>query len=121
MASKSQAPMPAEPALPAYVRVGHEDIKIERATREELIDAEGEFDSRKQRIRLGDWLPPQQAAETMLHELDHAIWPHGGVLLIGDIEENHVGRLSPARAQLMRDNEALFDWIRHNLRGTRDA
>jgi hypothetical protein len=108
----------SKPTLPRSVRVGHQDIKIRLASRKALVDAYGDYDAEKQRIRIGKWQKRQRMAETVLHELDHAMWP-ATRWMVGDVEENVVTSLSSMRAQVMADNEELYDWLRHALRKRR--
>ena len=102
--------MPAAPKLPASIKVGHRDISIQLADDDELDGAFGDYLASKQRIRLAKDRMLQGMAETLLHELDHAIWPDHWTL-VGDVEETFVSALAPRRAALMRDNPELFAWI----------
>ena len=106
--------MPVAPKLPASVKVGHRDISIELVSEDELDSAWGDYLAKKQRIRIDKDRMPQGMAETLLHELDHAIWPDQWTL-VGDVEETFVSALAPRRAALMRDNPELFAWIMHSL------
>lgn len=104
------------PTLPTTVKVGYRDVSIEWATLEVLDDANGDYLDSKQRIRIGDFLKPQKAAEVVIHELLHACWPNRWSL-VGDVEETFVSGLAPMLAQVWRDNPDLVDWISYNLLG----
>lgn len=98
------------PKLPSSIRVGYQDFKIELASREVLVEADGDCHREKQLIRIGEWLRPQVMAEVVIHEVDHAMWPYRWSL-VGDVEENFVSALSPVQTQVMRDNPGLYAWL----------
>jgi len=102
--------MAAAPKLPGSIKVGYQTVALELASREDLIDAYGDCNHEKQRIRIGDWLKPQQAAETLIHELLHAVWPNRWSH-VGDIEETLVTGLAPNIAGVWRDNPAIVAWL----------
>lgn len=110
--------MAAAPKLPATVKIGHRDVSIERATAEQLEGAYGDYLADKQRIRLADYLTPQNAAETLIHEILHACWPQRWTL-VGDVEETFVSALAPTLAAVWRDNPDLVLWLSHNLESRR--
>ena len=108
--------MPA-PKLPASVRIGHRKFTIKRATVKELgEDTLGDISTLRATIRIRKDLLPQDAADTMLHEVYHGCWPPVPKSLPHeDVEEYVVTALAENTAQVWRDNPALVAWISHNL------
>lgn len=72
-----------------------------------------------QTIWLCEDLPPQLAAEKLLHEILHAayaVWhisPRWG-------EERTVTALAPALTTILRDNPALRRWVEENIEPTNE-
>ena len=106
--------MASAPKLPSFVKVGHRDVSIELVSADDLDGAWGDYSASKQRIRLDKDRMPQGLAETLLHELDHAIWPEHWSM-VGDVEETIISSCCPRRAALIRDNPELWAWIMHSL------
>lgn len=100
-------------AMPATVRVGGFDFKLEKWTHHQAAGASryGEFSSIEQTIRLQLDMPSQfKAVDTLLHELSHAIyWVYG--IHDEDKEERVVGVFGSGLMALHRDNPWLAGWI----------
>lgn len=62
-------------------------------------------------IRIANDVPNCQIADSILHEILHAIWD---ILNIEDAknEEDTIRRLSPAMCMFWRDNPEFSDWWR---------
>lgn len=94
--------------LPESVRVGPFDITIAEMPENEINAAYGLFSEEHQAILLRPkFTSTAQCAETLLHELLHAVW---NVQAIDkkDGEERIVTKMSLGLAAVMRDNKELF-------------
>jgi hypothetical protein len=101
------------PRLPTSVRVGPFDFEVKPwpAADAAQRDAYGEIDRTALVIRVRTDLPRQRIAETLLHEIYHAIWMVGAIDSLVPGEENIVGKLTTCTVQLVRDNPALMAWF----------
>lgn len=105
-------------SLPPTIRVCGHDITIERwgSTAANACHRWGEFSSVEQMIRIREDMPtPQQAANTLLHEVNHAVfWLYG----VGkdDDEERIVTTLANAWTAVYRDNPWLPFWLSECIR-----
>ncbi|WP_109076266.1 MULTISPECIES: hypothetical protein [unclassified Azospirillum] len=100
-------------ALPASIRVGPFDFEIlkmdpMRASAERKF---GFFSAVEQQIAIqADMATPFKAADTLIHEINHAIfWAYG--IEDADAEERTVSALATAWVQVYRDNPWLLEWI----------
>lgn len=104
-------------SLPALMRVGGFDIKIEKWTVHQAAGAAryGEFSSIEQVIRIQLGISSRyKAVDTFLHEVNHALfWAYG--IEDEDKEERIVGALGTAWMTLHRDNPWLCDWLKTAL------
>lgn len=100
-------------ALPDRVRIGPYDFSIKRMTAEEGNSRQrwGECSTALQQMTVQDSFPTAiQAANTLLHEVCHAIhWAYG--IEDGDKEERMVGVMGTALTALHRDNPWLAGWL----------
>jgi hypothetical protein len=97
--------------LPASIRVGPYDIKIETLDEKSAEDKYGEFGESEHTI----WLRPEfisgpVAVDSILHEIFHAIW------CVGAIKQEHgeeqiVTVQATGLTQILRDNPLLTAWI----------
>ncbi len=100
--------------LPKSVRVGPYEIPV--IIMELDDDVQGEFSFGKLAIRLSPKQPSAVfAADTVLHELLHAIWRVYN-LKVGDDEERTVTTLAMAMIQLFHDNIVLVAWLAKNAK-----
>ncbi len=103
--------------LPEHIRIAGFDFKLERWTHQQAAGAAryGEFSSIEQTIRIQRDMPsPFKAADTLLHEISHAIfWVYG--MNEGDKEERMVSILGTAWMTLHRDNPWLAKWLNRVL------
>lgn len=101
--------------LPSTVRVGPFDFSIDvyrRHDREAKWCKNGECSTSDLVIRIDPTLPtPIKLLDTLLHELDHAVWWVAGFRGDEISEEDAVTRTSPVRTGLFRDNPWLTAWI----------
>lgn len=70
----------------------------------------GECDLNQKEIRIPGWLPVQEQAATLLHEIDHAIHDEMG-LDDGGKEEDYADRGSRGRAAVFRANPGLLTYL----------
>lgn len=100
--------------LPVSMRIGAFDISIERWTSMQTVSRQryGEFAGSELRISIQHDMPSRlKAADTMLHELGHAIyWIFG--IEDADKEERIVNLASTGWLCVYRDNPWLLDWLK---------
>ena len=104
-------------ALPAKLRVGLFDFRIEKFSAQRAMgkDCFGEFSSCEGYVALQLDMPSSvKAADTMLHEIGHAIYATYA-LTEDDKEERVVGAFATAWAQVFRDNSWLLPWLKRSL------
>ena len=103
-------------SLPTTVKIGWCDYKIVEWDAREASAARrfGETCSITKIIRIDVIHGPPQTAETLLHEIMHAIY---SIWTIGkdDDEERIVTLSTGGLATVMRDNASVFGWIMENL------
>jgi hypothetical protein len=105
--------------LPAKVKVGYVDYKIETWAHDQADASEryGETDRVRRIIRIDTDYTPQQSAETLLHEILHTIWAMWNVSELRKLEEEAVVHaLGKGLATVMRDNPDVLAWIDMALR-----
>ena len=107
------------PSLPASVRVGPFDYRIVDWSPADANanNAMGECYHSALRISLRADLLPAKKAQTLIHEILHAIWLVGSVDQAGDNEERLVTNLAHHLAQVIRDNPDLMLWLSAASRG----
>lgn len=105
-------------SLPGSVRVGPFDMCLSLADFPPDGDGVtfGQFNGSTQSIELSNALRNGViAADTLIHEITHAIWWSAG-LSDKDKEERTVAILSTGWAQVYRDNEWMHDWLKEALK-----
>ncbi|MGI9486268.1 MAG: hypothetical protein ACR2RF_10405 [Geminicoccaceae bacterium] len=106
--------------LPKTVRIGYADYRVQPWPHHEAAAAGryGECSSYELVIRIDDGLldrSPLKAADTMLHEILHAIyWVYG--VEDEDKEERLVGMMASALTQVWRDNPQVVAWLNEQLK-----
>jgi hypothetical protein len=105
----------AAPRLPPVVRVGPFDMAVVKLDAAAGKDDFGQFSADRLEIRLREnFVSPHLAADTVIHEVLHALWwvmdvrPKAG-------EEHVVTLLSTGLTQFFRDNPAVLAWLRESL------
>ena len=97
------------------IRVGPFDLAIKQLDGEDRDKCLGMFSETKQQILMRDNYPSeQQEAETLLHELLHAIWAVFGCKP-KDSEERIVSQMSIGMATVISDNPDLIEWLKEKL------
>jgi hypothetical protein len=100
-------------ALPTMIRVNAFDFKIEKwkPAVAERAHRYAECSTVDQIIRIRtDLSSPEKAADTLLHELSHAIWWAHGVD-DADAEERTVNLTCTAWTAIYRNNPWLLEWL----------
>jgi len=93
---------------PGKVRVGFADYDIGFGV---SMDALGMCDIMKQEITVNNEMASQQQAQTLLHEIFHAISHQVHCTKQDEQEEEFVRRFSSMMAICMRDSPEVFKWI----------
>ena len=98
--------------LPDVIKVGPYDFVIEEWTPRMAAANEryGECSCQELTIRIDSSLVPIKMADTLLHELLHAVWWVWGID-DGDNEERTVHKLAIGLTAVWRDNPGLLDWF----------
>lgn len=108
----------AEIPMPQSVRVGPFDYRVQSWPSREASAADrfGECDRFNNVIRVRDDISRQRSAETMIHEILHAVWDTQG---LGDneTEERIVTCFGLGLSQVIRDNPDFVAWVQQNLEG----
>ena len=98
------------------IRVGPFVYSVIPLPKDEAVKTYGMFDADAQKILLREkFSSPAQEAETVLHEVGHAIFEVMG-LTDKDSEERTVAQFSCGLAMVIRDNPALIKWIVASLK-----
>lgn len=111
--------------FPSKVKVGHLYYEV-RAMEDHEPRASGAWGKTSMlhlRIELDTSLPLPHQANTLLHEIMHAVWRTLEFDFIEaqqnlqEKEEAYVSAMSSALSMVMHDNPNVFDWVRHALKG----
>lgn len=97
---------------PSTIRVCGYDIVVKNMSRE-IADAEGCFGiytHGKQEIKIDFSVSNERVIDTLIHEINHAIWNIFGLDDEED-EEKSVNTLSLGLMQVFRDNPKLYKYI----------
>lgn len=111
---------------PETVRIGYRDYRVERWDHTEAMRAGnfGECDHAKGVLRIDGGLDAQQAAETMMHEMLHAVFSCFGYAdwaKAEDPEEAAVTILAKGLSCTTRDNPELWAQISKALGAAADV
>ena len=97
------------------IRVGPFDLTIKPLTGEDRDKCLGMFSETQMSILMRDqYASDQQEAETLLHEILHAIWSVGGCKA-KDHEERVISQMSIVMAGVFQDNPDLIEWLKEKL------
>ena len=104
-----------KPDFPSSIRVGYRTYRIEVWHPAAASGARryGEASHMERVLRIDLSLGPIQAAETLIHEIFHAISAasYNQDLFSGKDEERAVVGVSAGLTQVLRDNMGLRDWL----------
>ncbi len=114
-------------SMPKKVKVGHRTYEV-IAWNLHLANHDsrfGEFDHTMREIRIRYDVDRNKVAETLLHEINHAIWTHYSIAnaidpadrerKVNQIEEDVVVSITRGQAAVLVDNPGLFAWIERAL------
>jgi hypothetical protein len=104
--------------LPNKAKINHLDYKIRWMTPAEFeaCGNDGECDHSAGVISLNPGMSRQQTAETLWHEIKHAIW-HAFAFKPSRSEERVVRAHAQFESGFMRDNPEIMRWIVRSLTG----
>lgn len=97
--------------LPSSLRIGPFDVKVIILDQLDGDDDWGEYLHGSLIIHIVSPQPtPSHAADTVVHEINHALWRISN-LRDSDDEERIVSALATGWTQVYRDNPKLIQWI----------
>ena len=110
--------------IPKVVRIGYQDVKIERetATFPKQSDCYGEYEHRKNQITIQNDLSNLDEANTLLHEVLHGIVYINSLTQTGaplDKENNEeivVNTITNGLVQVFRDNKWLLPYLNKKVK-----
>ena len=114
----------AKTKAPDKIKVGWKNIDIQyvkASFKKDNTDCYGQFLNRENKIELQDEITGDDLANTMLHEIMHAIAYHSslnqgnGPLKDDDNEEITVNSMSNWLIGVMKDNPWFLDFLKDNL------
>jgi len=94
--------------IPEQVKVGAFDYSIDEEEPSSMEGLDGHLVG--YRIRVARGQSPLPLADTVLHEVMHAIW-RDRCLEDGDAEERTVGALTTGLVGVLRDNPDFVKWL----------
>ena len=106
------------------IKVGYQDITIERETStfQKQTDCYGEYDHRKNTITIQNGLDPLDEANTVIHEVLHAIAYINSLTVSGqpldseNKEEITINQMTNGLMQVFRDNKWLLTYLKEKLK-----
>ena len=106
------------------IKIGYQDIVIERETStfQKQTDCYGEYEHRKNQITIQNGLGPLDEANTLLHEILHAVvyinslTQSGQPLDTENKEEVVINTITNGLAQVLRDNKWLLPYFKEKLK-----
>ena len=106
------------------IKIGYQDIVIERetATFQKQSDSYGEYDHRKNSITIQNGLGPLDEANTLLHEILHAVAYINSLtqsdqpLDSENKEEIVINSMTNGLAQVFRDNKWLLQYFKDKFK-----
>lgn len=94
--------------LPPSIRIGHLDYEVRSMAEDVAEHVAGLCRNDAQIIEICESQGPGALAETILHEVLHAVFHVAKSRLRYDTEERVVNQITPVLLMAMRDNRALF-------------
>ena len=106
------------------IKVGYQDINIERETStfQKQTDCYGEYEHRKNQITIQNGLGPLDEANTLLHEILHAVVYINSLTQTGqpldseNKEEVVINTITNGLAQVFRDNKWLLPYFKEKFK-----
>ena len=112
--------------LPATIKIGWKDVKLERVKTSFIknnSDYWGQYVARENKIEIQEEAEGQDLANTLLHEIVHAIVYHssmnaeGGPLTQDGDEEQVVNSMTNWLMGVFKDNPWFLDFLKENIHG----
>jgi len=107
--------------LPDTIDIGYAPISIAQVDSDQLEGltgcSMGAYSALRRRIAIVTGYGGLEDANTLTHELNHAIYQEAS-LEEGDSEERIVGIMTDGMIEAMRRNPELFDWIKDQIHGS---
>lgn len=100
--------------LPTRVKIIAHDYEVQQLPDELMHENMGFCNSVTQQIHVGLGLSATQEAETLVHEILHAVFYH--LSLKGNAEEQIVNGLSLGFVAVLRDNPHLWKYLSETLK-----
>lgn len=102
--------------LPKKIRIGYKDYQVipVKIQHPDLSEAFGLCDNVGAKIFVRTDMAPEMVADTLLHEIMHAVWYYMG-LDDRELEENAINRLSSGLICAMIDNPDLLKYLTKTL------
>ena len=110
--------------LPDKIKIGWKDVKIEKVKTSFIknnSDYWGQYIARESKIEIQEEAKGIDLANTLLHEIIHAIVYHsslnseGGPLKDGDEEEQAVNSMTNSLMGVFKDNPWLLDTLKETI------
>ena len=106
------------------IKVGYQDINIERETStfQKQTDCYGEYEHRKNQITIQNGLGPLDEANTLLHEILHAVVYINSLTQTGqpldteNKEEVVINTITNGLAQVFRDNKWILPYFKEKFK-----
>ena len=106
------------------IKVGQKDIVIERETStfQKQTDCYGEYEHRKNQITIQNGLGPLDEANTLLHEILHAVVYINSLTQTGqpldteNKEEVVINTITNGLAQVFRDNKWILPYFKEKFK-----
>lgn len=101
-------------ARPDRVDLGYRTLRVEWVAPATLGDAWGAYRNAAGLVQIVENQTPVELANTLLHELLHAVYDLAA-LEAGDDEERVTATFANGLTELLRRNPGLLDWLREQL------
>ena len=121
---KQQNILKKEMKLPDKIRIGYQDVTIERerASFSKPTDSYGEYDHRKNSITIQSELSSLDEANTLIHEILHGIAYINSLTVSGQPldsdgkEEVVINQITNGLMQVFRDNPWLISYLKEKIK-----
>lgn len=101
---------------PALITVLGRQVRLRWRPKQSMPDAVGEWHAQDGRIDIRRGQHGIDEADTVLHEVMHAVLHHQGRENGGEVEETYVRALATGTLLALRDNPVLAEWLLRELR-----
>lgn len=105
--------------LPRAVKLGYANFLLEKRSNQfcEKEDMFGDCDVKVSRIRFNVAQSPNELANTIIHEILHALFHTEGIKVPDSVEERVVNNLANGICKLIKDNpDLMHGWLKKALK-----